>query len=287
MHPRLVSACLLSLTIGGSLVAAGPVSAQDLGRLAAQEAARRKAIAQPAKVITADDLGAAPAPWPVPQLTSSDADDDTESARRVQMAPAKYSGGAIPPIPIQAVSAGEVILEVRVDKTGRVAAVKPLRHTPPFTDAMAAAVRTWRFAPATDAPVVSAGTAPDPKTITPMDSTVLVVGLFRPPALFAPTLGEPPKDVAKASGSAPVPMVALEMPSYPVNALHDGVVLLELNVASHGGIEGVKVLKSADIFDAPALAAASSLIFRPGRVHDRQAAALVYVVAAFRQPVTF
>lgn len=283
MTPRLISASLLSLGIG--LLLPALADAQPLGRLAAEEAARRKTISQPARVITGSDLRTAP-PGLEPQ-PADQAQADEPGAPRVLVTPARLSGGAVPIIPVQAVAAGEVVLEVSVDRRGKVTGVKPLRHTAPFTDAMTAAIRTWAFAPAEDAPALPAGEAAKPSDRKAIDSTVLVVGLFRPPALFAPTLGEPPKNVAKGSGAAPVPMVALEMPSYPPNAMNDGVVLLELDVALHGGITGIDVVRSSPAFDKPAIAAASSLIFAPGRVHDRPVPAYVYVVAGFRQPVTF
>lgn len=288
-HTTLMAAsavvCLLCLSIG---LAATPVAAQSLGRLATEEAARRKAIASPARVITGDDLDDAPRPTSpptdAPQQQVGAADDPR--APRVAVSPAKLAGGALPPIPVQAVSAGEVVLEVSVSREGRVTAVKPLRGTPPFTDAMVAAVRGWSFTPAMDAPVAEAGVAPDPKAGAPMASTVLVLGMFRPPSLFPGTLGEPPKDVAKPSGASPSPASALAMPAYPVNALSDGVVLLEVNVGSHGGVDGIGVVRSSPAFDKAAIAAASALAFAPGRVHGRPAAARVYVVAAFRQPMT-
>ena len=119
-----------------------------------------------------------------------------------------------------------------------------------------------------------------------MASTVLVLGVFRPPALFPVTLGEPPKDVAKPSGASPAPSAALAMPEYPVSALSDGVVLLEVNVGAHGGVEGIGVVRSSPAFDKAAIGAASALAFAPSQVHGRPAAARVYVVAAFRQPIT-
>lgn len=283
MRPTIVSACLL-LTVAGGPALAG----QSLGGLAAREQERRKAIQAPARVITENDLGPAVGPGPSDaQAPGAAADTSDAAARRVLVAPADFKGGALPLVPVMAVAGGEVVLEVSVSKAGRVTGVKPLRHTAPFTDALSAAVRAWTFAPAEDAPVPPAGTEPDASTRKPMDSTVLVVGLFRPPALFGVTLGEPPKDVGAPSGAAPVPMVPLEMPVYPRAALHDGVVMLELDVAAHGAVEGIGIVRSSPAFDQAAIGAASSLIFKPGRVHERPAAAHVYVVAAFRQPVTF
>ncbi len=276
-------ACVLCLTL-----AAAPVAAQSLGQLASEEAARRKALRSPARVITGDDLGDQLVP--VSPLQDAPAPDapaaDAPRAPRVAVAPAKLTGGALPLIPVQAVSGGEVVLEVSVSRAGRVTAVKPLRHTAPFTDAMTAAVRTWTFTPAFDAPVPEAGAAPDPDARAPMVSTVLVLGVFRPPSLFPVTLGEPSKAVATPSGAAPALASALAMPEYPVNALSDGVVLLEVNVGSHGGVEGIGVVRSSSAFDKAAIGAASALGFAPAQVHGKPAAARVYVVAAFRQPIT-
>jgi len=281
---------MASITLASVLclsLAASPVAAQSLGQLASEEAARRKAIASPARVITGDDLGEALRAVSPPSDASQKlgAVEDT-LAPRVAVSPAKLTGGPLPLIPVQAVSAGEVVLDVSVSREGRVTAVKPLRHTAPFTDAMVAAVRSWTFTPALDAPVPAAGAQPDPTEQRPMASTVLVLGVFRPPSLFPVTLGEPAKAVATPSGAAPALASALEMPAYPVNALSDGVVLLELDVAAHGGVEGIGVVRSSSPFDKAAIGAASALGFAPGKVHGRPAAARVYVVAAFRQPIT-
>jgi len=184
--------------------------------------------------------------------------------------------------PATIVSGGSAVLTITI---GNINAT-PLPLTAPFTDAMVAAVRSWTFTPALDAPVPAAGAQPDPTEQRPMASTVLVLGVFRPPSLFPVTLGEPAKAVATPSGAAPALASALEMPAYPVNALSDGVVLLELDVAAHGGVEGIGVVRSSSPFDKAAIGAASALGFAPGKVHGRPAAARVYVVAAFRQPIT-
>ena len=287
MRSTLVSAGLvLCLVNGGVLVGVDAVAAQSLGGLAQQEAARRKAILQPARVLTEDDLRPVAGPPPSDAQAPDVAADAGTGARRVAVIPAKLKDGAAPQIPVQAVSGGEVLLEVSVSRTGRVTAVKPLRHTAPFTAAMSAAVRTWTFAPAEDGIEPPPGGVLDPETRRPIDSTVLVVGLFRPPALFAVTLGEPPRDVATPSDATPVPIVPLTMPAYPATALNDGLVLIQLEVAAHGGVEKTMVLKTAPGFDALALDVARKLIFRPARVHDRAAPAFVYVAVAFRQPIT-
>ncbi len=289
MRSSIVSGCLLpSVVVGGLLVGSSPVTAQSLGRLATEEAARRRAIPSPARVMTEDDLGSAASRPPADASPSAptSARADAPPVKRLAVAAAKLKGGALPQIPIRAVSAGEVVVEVSVDKAGRVTAVKALRHTEPFTDAVVAAVRTWTFAPAEDAPVPPPGVPPDPSARAPMSSTVLVVALFRPPSLFPGTLGEPPKNVAGPSGAAPFPAGPLVMPAYPPQALFDGVVLLELDVAAHGGVNGIGVVRSAAAFEKAAIEAAGALGFAPARVHNRVVPAFVYVIAAFRQPIT-
>ena len=92
--------------------------------------------------------------------------------------------------------------------------------------------------------------------------------------------------MAAPSGAAPFPAGSLVMPAYPAQAMNDGVVLLELDVAAHGGVTGIGVVRRAAAFDQAAIEAASALAFAPARVHGQAAPAFVYVIAAFRQPIT-
>lgn len=282
MRSTLIAFCaLLSLP--------GPLHAQSLGTVAAEEAARRKTIQAPARVITGDDIKPANPvsnPTEVPPFPGDVAGADDPVARRIQVAPAALRSGSVPIIPVLAVSGGEVVLEVDVTRDGAVSAVKPLRSTPPFTDAVASAVRAWQFAPAEDALLPEAGQPVDMKTRRPMASKVLVLALYRPPAIFEGTLGEPPKNVGTPSENVAVPTSPATMPGYPPNALFNGVVLVELGVTAEGAVKGAKVIRGAAPFDRLALEATTTLGFRPPRVHGRSAAANVYVAVGFRQPIT-
>ena len=64
--------------------------------------------------------------------------------------PARYGAGTVPALPVTALSGGEGLVEISVGSDGRTTAVTPRRTTPPFTDVVVAAVRGWRFLPATD-----------------------------------------------------------------------------------------------------------------------------------------
>lgn len=277
--------------LGGLLCltfAAAPVAAQSLGQVAAEEAARRKAIGAPARVIRGDDLRAdypVTTPVDLPAWPDDTADDADPAAPRTIVAAAALQGGALPPIAVMAVAGGEVIVELSVTRDGVVESAKTLRSTPPYTENLLSALRGWRFAPAEDVLTPAAGQPTDETTRRAAASKVLVVGLFRPPALFAATLGEPPKTVAAPSQDAPG-VGALVMPEYPVRALFDGTVLVEVQIGVDGSVLRRRLARSSPPFDDPALEAVGSLTFRPARVRGRAVPSVAYVVAAFRQPIT-
>jgi TonB family protein len=281
------SALVLMLVVL-SLASGRAASAQSLGQVAAEEAARRKTVKTPARVITGDDIKPAEAvsspkeipPWPAEPSTAA-------GPRRLLVSPASLRGGGVPPIPVMAINGGEVYLEVDVTREGGVGAVKALRSTPPFTEALASTVKTWSFQPAQDAEAPAPGAKVDERTKRPVATKVLVVGVFRPPSLFqGATVGDPPKDVGAPSEAVAAPTAPATMPPYPARALYDGVVLVELNLKADGQVSGAKVLRSAAPFDALAMEAASAMSFRPPKVHGQAAATNVYVAVGFRQPMT-
>src|SRR5476651_2310470 len=123
--------------------------------------------------------------------------------------PASYVSGELPAAPALAVSGGEVFLEVLVTNEGRVDSIRTLRTTPPFTDAVIAAVRRWQFRPARKLTPASAG--------EPLAAPVFVAAMFTPPALDGPTLGQPPQDIASASDETPL-VIAASPVAYPPRA---------------------------------------------------------------------
>ena len=199
-----------------------------------------------------------------------------------EFVPAEYRSGTLPAIPIAAVSGGEVFLDVHVDAAGRVADVRVLRATPPFTEEVVAAVRGWQFLPAEDD---LAGDAGGVRRRIPVDAHVFVAAVYRPPTLNGPTLGDPPKDLANPSEALPAAL-AWPMPVYPADAIFDGVVLAEAQVGADGRIDRARLIRSTPVFSQAALDALRAWTFRPARVAGRPVASRVYVVFAFRQPVT-
>jgi TonB family protein len=121
-------------------------------------------------------------------------------------------------------------------------------------------------------------------TLRVAEARVLVAGVFRPPALSGPTLGERPRDLSAASSETPFPLT-LVMPPFPPLASAAGVVLLEANVDGRGDVTTTTVVRSAPPFDGAAQDALRQWKFRPARAGNVPRAALVYVVFGFPLPV--
>jgi TonB family protein len=188
--------------------------------------------------------------------------------------PARYrSGPAAPVLPVMAPNGGNVFLEVALDADGRVAAVKPLLATPPFTQLVVDAVRRWQFESARD------------DVEGPIASTVLVAAVFRPPTLYTLGLNEPPADVAVSQVTTPVP-IAPPPPVFPPGALQGGVVVLEAQVGEDGTVARMRVIRSAPPFDGAARDALQHWRFQPAVVRGVRVRAFAYVIFGFQAPVT-
>ena len=196
--------------------------------------------------------------------------------------PARLTDGAPPPLPALATGGGQVVLQVSVNRAGQVADVTPLVSTPPFTEFMVRAVRGWQFQAAED--VVQAGASASTQSRERVESNVLVVGVFRPPALLGPTLGEQPKQVHVASIDMAFPE-RIDMPPYPMNAFTPGVVLVEARLGVDGKVVDASAVNAAPPFDAVAVTATREAAFRPAHVRGRAVASRVYIVFGFAQPV--
>ncbi len=192
--------------------------------------------------------------------------------------PARFVSGNLPAQSPLALSAGQVLLQLGLDSSGKVSDVSVLRSTPPFTGLLLEVIQTWRFEPAR---VVVAG-----EQKTPVDSRVLVAGWFRPPRLYSGALlGEPLQTFAGPSRDLPFP-TSTTMPNYPPGALYDQVVLVEVDVGEDGTVTDAKIKHSAAGFDTAALAAARQWTFRPARRDGAPVRSVAVIVFAFRQPVT-
>ena len=198
--------------------------------------------------------------------------------------PALFQGGSVPTLSVMSVEVGggEVLLEVSVTRTGAISAIRPLRETASFTERMTQAVRGWRFKPS-EMDIPKERRKPGGPTTEPVDTKVLVAGVFSRPSVIGPTLGEPIRDVASASADIPFP-TSIVMPTYPPAARTTGVVLVEVKLTATGGVSDAKVLVSAPGFDGVALTTARQWRFRPAK-RGANAPAVAYIVFGFPLPM--
>lgn len=184
--------------------------------------------------------------------------------------PARLASGDAPIQPVQTVGWGEAAFELTIAADGSVLGADARGGRNPFRDALFVAVSAWRFTPARDGDL-------------PVDSRVLVAGIWRPPELIA---AAPPESFTAPSASPAVPRpTRLMPPAYPPNALGDGMVVVELLVDETGRIVEAQVVRSAGGFDGPALDAARDWRFQPATRAGRAVPAYVYLAFGFRQPV--
>jgi TonB family protein len=201
--------------------------------------------------------------------------------------PASFQGGSVPQLNVLSIEAGggQVLLEITVSRDGSVIDSRPLRVTPSFTERIQSTSSGWRFTPA-EALLDPRDQRPGGPLTRPIESKVLVAGIFRPPTLLGPSIGEAISEVSNPSDEIPFPLSVIQ-PLYPPNARDAGVVLVEARVNPQGAVIGAVVKISSPGFDSAALDAARQWRFRPARVGGLFVPSLAYIVFGFPMPLTF
>ena len=192
--------------------------------------------------------------------------------------PPRLVRGDLPPVaPPNVVGGGQVVIEAIIDRRGTLTRPVIVRSTPPFSNLLLDAIGRWTFKPAE--------AVRDDNTIGPVDAAVLIAAVYRPPTVVnGPTLGEVPKEVAKASTEVPYP-TSLVSPPYPVKALHASVVLFEVLLDERGKMTDVRAIGSEPGFESAARDALMQWTFSPATYRGRPAPAVAYIVFGFAEPV--
>jgi TonB family protein len=164
----------------------------------------------------------------------------------------------------------QTAFDVGVDSTGLVIGVRRLCGGSPLATALGEAAARWAFEPATENGVRTA-------------SRVLVVALFRPPALFNVGPSGPPDGMVLAPEGLPVP-ITVQSPTYPVRALGAGVVIVEVEIDPSGEVRSARAMGDWTPFDSAAEHAAQAWAFVPGRSGDRPVPTVAYLLFGFQEP---
>ena len=193
--------------------------------------------------------------------------------------PPRLLRGDLPPIPgPMVVGAGEVMIEVVVDRYGAVTRPVVLRATPPYTEMVLDAVSRWRFeaARATD----------QNKLVGPIDAPVVITALYPPPGLagYEPWIGQPPKNLASPSANVAYP-TATASPIFPPLARDGGVQLFEVALDGAGQVTGMRAVAQAAGFESTSHDALAKWRFRQAIFRDRPVPSATYVLFGFRPVV--
>jgi outer membrane biosynthesis protein TonB len=122
-----------------------------------------------------------------------------------------------------------VVLVVRPNGEGDVQGITPIAGSPPFLQTSLAAVKKWKFAPKQK---------PFPVSVTL---------LYRPRQIFSTGGAGIEFQAPEVRDGPPLPRVILD-PTYTVNSLAEGVVILELSISEAGAVASI-----ATIRDEPSL----------------------------------
>jgi protein TonB len=114
---------------------------------------------------------------------------------------------------------------------------------------------------------------------------VLVAATFRPPTVYDDAPPIPPVEHAVPSNEIPFP-VATKRPLYPVQAVADGVALVEVLIGSDGRVREATFRNGERAFEDVALEAARGWSFRPAHRNGEVVEAFAYLAFGFRRPVT-
>jgi len=195
----------------------------------------------------------------------------TAQAAATGFEPARLLSGDVKPPPWETAVAGTAALELTVDATGKVTGAEVLDDLEPFTSLLREGARDWRFQPATVDGV-------------PVESHVLIGGLFRPAMLLFPAPGPPAALTRQPSTEVPFP-TAIEVAPYPPTATGSVMLMVEVEVDAQGRVAGVRATGGASPFADAAVQAVRKWRFRPGRRSGRAVPGRVYAVFSFPAPL--
>lgn len=186
--------------------------------------------------------------------------------------PAQLIRADAPALPVNAIGWSEAVVVGEVDRYGLVSGTVPVSGTAPFIQQLQAVVRGWRFNPGME-------------DGSPVATSVLVVAVMRPRTLYdLPGAGVAAHELAGLPNTVPRPDRTV-VPAYPIRAVGDGTVIVELPVGADGRTMPPRIVASAPGFDKVAAHAAGQWTFRPAVRGGRPVAAHAYVVFGFRSPV--
>lgn len=163
--------------------------------------------------------------------------------------------------PFRSIASGTVVLDVMISEKGEVRNVQVRRDIVSLTEEAVHSVRTWKFEPAKF----------DDKAVA---SRITVAVTFNPASALAANVPLPPlihqDDEARIYSSFQPPEVTCAtFPTYPVDAIWPGTVVIEATINEAGKVQSTKVLRDLPPFTAKAIRAVEDWRFMPASLNGR------------------
>jgi TonB family protein len=190
--------------------------------------------------------------------------------------PASVNTAGDIPYPASSLDAGVVTLSVDLDKTGRVIAVTILRDIATVSGPAAAAVRSWRYTPAT-------------RDGKPVESTLTINIVYDPGFLGADNIPLPPPSQVqpistKEQAFYPPQLNAATFAPYPAKAKAQGAVVLNVTLDTNGNASQVATLRDVPPLTASATGALKSWNFSAATYEGNPIQSHMVVAFVFRSP---
>jgi TonB family protein len=195
-------------------------------------------------------------------------------ARNAAYIPAELVSATDTQYPIQSIAHGIVVLDLRVDSTGKVTGIEVLRDIPSLTSVAELSARSWEFRPAT-------------YSGTPVASNIVAAFAFRPPTIlwipppFAPVTPRPSSvDLAYR----PPGILSVGYADYPVDSVAAGSVVVQVTVSENGKPWRVAVIRDLAGFTERAVKAGKQWRFQPAESDRKLTQAQVAISFVFSRP---
>jgi Gram-negative bacterial TonB protein C-terminal len=201
----------------------------------------------------------------------------------VSFVPARIAQTAESGHPPNIIQSSWALLDVEVDREGKVRSIQRLGGLDPFVEIATSSVRQWVFSPARSLAITPQNPSPAGQSPTPTDSHVTVVFLFRARELFpGQPLVLPP---VRSNGDTPALPLQLSDPGYPVASLGEGQTIIELLVNDRGDIERSRVVSDVPSLGSFTEQALRSWKFQPAVREGKPTVATVVGVVSYLRPV--
>jgi TonB family protein len=175
------------------------------------------------------------------------------------------------PAPSQALQAGEVVLDARVDRTGQLSDIKVVQGIQPFVEKVLSAVRTWSFYP----------TLPDNQASQPRIGIIFQFASpgFSSGSAKAHHYGLP--DIESNERSA-LPVRTTES-GISANPQADSAVILAVQIDENGQVSEAQVVKDQEDLSPAVLSAIHQWQFTPAKNATINSKSLLVIVVIPRQ----